>query len=320
MVEDEEPVAPPETEQPVVNEPEQPAEQPNSSAAHAAASTVSKSKQKKKRAVDIDSLPGFDKLPSKKPNNGGGGGGDGDGGKRQGKKPVEAVVKLSRHMSGKNMGQIAGNPYYAISNEYEENEAFKKLARKILFEEAKWFREWSKHAVRCPTAQLATKMHNAVLNAPDLPETARRMNKTLDLSAYEHEKVIKPSVTLATSELQFETRRDGLLPPSIMVVGNVYPFKEFMKHKFPEGLRYLDLLFKGGTETKTAWVLEVASQTERTGTLADFLRSLGVAVTEVDLDEDEDEDDDAERDDDALVDDEAVEDNDEEEAEEMVEE
>ena len=40
------------------------------------------------------------------------------------------------------------------------------------------------------------------------------------------------------------------------------------------------------------------------GPLADFLVSLGVDVTEVDLDEDEDEDDDAARDDDALIDEE----------------
>ena len=41
---------------------------------------------------------------------------------------------------------------------------------------------------------------------------------------------------------------------------------------------------------------------------ADFFRSLGVDVTEVDLDEDDDEDDDDERDDEALVDEEAEED------------
>ena len=46
--------------------------------------------------------------------------------------------------------------------------------------------------------------------------------------------------------------------------------------------------------------------------LADFLVSLGVDVTEVDLDEDEDEDDDAARDDDALIDEEAVESDDDE--------
>merc|ERR1719231_1559618 len=234
--------------------------------------------------MDLDSLPGFDKLPSKKPAGGSGG--------RKGKKPIIAEIKLSRHMSGAKAGEVAGNAYYAICNEYQENEAFKRLAKKVLKEEAKWFSAWSKMAVRCPTGPLATKMHNAVMNALDLPP-------------YEHEKIAKPSVTLATSELQFETRRDGLLPPSIMVVGNVYAFKEFMKERFPEGLRYLDLIFKGGTDVKTAWVLEVSAQTERTGTLADFLRSLGIKVTEVDLDEDEDDDDD-EPDDEGLIDDEAA--------------
>ena len=56
----------------------------------------------------------------------------------------------------------------------------------------------------------------------------------------------------------------------------------------------------------------MAAQTESTGTLADFLVSLGVDVTEVDLDEDEDEDDDAARDNDALIDEEAVESDDDE--------
>jgi hypothetical protein len=52
----------------------------------------------------------------------------------------------------------------------------------------------------------------------------------------------------------------------------------------------------------------VSGQTEQTGTLADFLRELGVEVTEVDLDEDDDEDDDDEREGCAYVDDEAEED------------
>ena len=55
-------------------------------------------------------------------------------------------------------------------------------------------------------------------------------------------------------------------------------------------MRYLDLIFNGGTQVKSAWMVELSSQTERTGTVADFFRSLGVGVTEVDLDEDDDED------------------------------
>ena len=58
-------------------------------------------------------------------------------------------------------------------------------------------------------------------------------------------------------------------------------------------------------------MLPVAAQTEDTGTLADFLGSLGVNIEEVDLDADEDEDDDAERDGNGLIDDEAEEDDDE---------
>lgn len=86
----------------------------------------------------------------------------------------------------------------------------------------------------------------------------------------------------------------------------MYPFKEFLKDRFP-GLKYMDLVFNDGAVTKSAWVLPVDAQTEETGTLANFLGSLGVDVTEVDLDEDDDEDDDAEQDDTALVDAEAAE-------------
>ncbi len=65
--------------------------------------------------------------------------------------------------------------------------------------------------------------------------------------------------------------------------------------------------------TKAGWVLPVASQTKQTGTLAALLESMGVRVTEVDLDEEDDEDDDAERDATALVDNEAEEGSDSEE-------
>ena len=85
-----------------------------------------------------------------------------------------------------------------------------------------------------------------------------------------------------------------------------YEFKEDMKEKFG-AIAYTDLVFNGGTVTKAAWVLPVDAETEETGTLADFLRTLGVEVDEVDLDEDEDEDDDAEADEDGFVEGEAVE-------------
>ena len=53
---------------------------------------------------------------------------------------------------------------------------------------------------------------------------------------------------------------------------------------------HLDLIFNGATTTKAAWILPASAQTRETGTLASFLKSLGVKVTEVDLDEDEDDD------------------------------
>ena len=100
-----------------------------------------------------------------------------------------------------------------------------------------------------------------------------------------------------------------------MIMGAVYDFKEFLKERFPE-IKYTDLIFNGGTIKKAAWVLPITGQTAATGTLADFLISLGVDVTEVDLDEEEDESDDEERDEDGLIDDEAEESNGEEEEDE----
>ncbi len=74
-----------------------------------------------------------------------------------------------------------------------------------------------------------------------------------------------------------------MLPRSILftpTVGSVYPFKELLKDRFP-GLKYMDLVFNDGEVTKSGWVLPMDSQTEETGTLANFLGSLGVDVTEV---------------------------------------
>jgi len=64
---------------------------------------------------------------------------------------------------------------------------------------------------------------------------------------------------------------------------------------------------RGGSVVKLGWVLPVNAQTEGTGTLAEFLRAIGVEVSEVDLDESEEEDDDAERDGETLIDHEAEE-------------
>ena len=79
-----------------------------------------------------------------------------------------------------------------------------------------------------------------------------------------------------------------------------------VKERFPT-IRYIDLIFNGGKVTKAAWVLPEEDQTAETGTLADFLESLGTTVQEIDLDAGDDEDDDAERDGDGFVDDEAEE-------------
>ena len=95
----------------------------------------------------------------------------------------------------------------------------------------------------------------------------------------------------------------------------MFPFKELLKARF-ESLQYLDLVLDNGKVEKAAWVLPLDGQTRETGTLADFIRTLGVTVEEVDMDEDEDEDDDASRDGEALVDEEAEEAGEEEEEEE----
>ena len=162
------------------------------------------------------------------------------------------------------------------------------------------------------SAEIALNIHNAIRKSTTAPITAKEVNVVLDVSKFD--RLEKPEFTLATSELQFETQKNGLLPWSILVAGKFYPFKEFGKAKFPE-IRYLDLIFNGGNDKKAAWVLPVSAQTEATGTLADHLVSLGARchrpiVHEVDLDADDDEDDDAERDEGALVDDEAEEVND----------
>jgi len=62
-------------------------------------------------------------------------------------------------------------------------------------------------------------------------------------------------------------------------------------------------------------VLPESAQTKDTGTLAEYLTSLGVEISEIDLDEEEDDDDDSDLDDDDLIDAEAEEAGEEEEEE-----
>lgn len=134
------------------------------------------------------------------------------------------------------------------------------------------------------------------------------------ISPYRDPAATKYKFTLASSELQFETVADGLLDRSIMIVGNVYHFKELLKARFPQ-IKYLDLVFNNGDTIKAAWVLPESAQTKDTGTLAEYLTSLGVEVSEIDLDEEDDDDDDSDLDDDDLIDAEAEEAGEEEEEE-----
>ena len=173
--------------------------------------------------------------------------------------------------------------FYTILCAFEENEALYKVVERAFHRQPRWFKDWGAHTIECPSDKLATMLHTAILKAKrELPTTLASLNKELDVSAYDNAAVLKHKFTLAESELQFETRA-GMLPRSILItptVGSVYPFKEFLKDRFP-GLNYTDLIFNGGAMAKAGWVLPVDAQTEETGTLANFLCSLGMDVTEV---------------------------------------
>ena len=57
--------------------------------------------------------------------------------------------------------------------------------------------------------------------------------------------------------------RDGILPASLLLVGKVYPFKEFLKEKFP-AIKYTDLVFAGGiTKVHCNHIYAVISQRRR---------------------------------------------------------
>ena len=208
-------------------------------------------------------------------------------------------------MQGPNRGKDSGKILYAILCAYEDNDALYTLVKKIHHEKPRWIQDIGAHCVSVASAKLASRLHSAILEASSLKKTAETLNEHLDLSLFDG--VPQPEFTLATSEVQFETTKDGVLPRSIMIVGkHTYAFKEFLKEKFPTIL-YMDLVFDGGQVTKSAWVLPVSAQTEETGTLAEFLESLGARVTEVDLDVEEEDDDEAPRDADGFVDGEAEE-------------
>ena len=257
-------------------------------------------KHKKKKKVTLNDILGSGDLK------------DGDENKSSGfkskrERPVNATLKLGKHQTGDNKGQYTGRVFFAMNCDFEENSAYAELVHDTLKQgKPMWFKDWNEWGVRCPTAALALLLFNKIKASEKLKVTARRMNKDLDLTPYDNPAVTKYEFTLASSECQFETRVDGILPRSIMLVGKTYEFKDFLKERFPT-IRYVDLIFNGGKVTKAAWVLSEEDQTAETGTLADFLESLGATVQEVDLDAGDDEDDDAERDGDGFVDDEAEE-------------
>ena len=153
------------------------------------------------------------------------------------------------------------------------------------------------------------------------------MNESLDVSPYDNPAVTKFKVTLGTSS-ELETKA-GQLPPSIVIFGPMYQFKEFVKDQF-SAIRYVDLVFDGAVKVcarPQPWRLVryrapppcalrvtsralaaggVGAPTQRRDRRDGHTRALpqhasGVDVTEVDLDEEsDDEGDDAE-----LIDDEA---------------
>ena len=131
------------------------------------------------------------------------------------------------------------------------------------------------------------KLHKAILKATrELPVTVVSLNTELDLTLFDNSAVTKHNFTLAESEIHFETR-DGVLRRSIMItptVGSVYPFKEFIK----DHSRTSSTLTSSSMEARCPrphgfcpWTRHSDSQTEETRTLANFLNSLGVDVTEV---------------------------------------
>ena len=98
---------------------------------------------------------------------------------------------------------------------YEENEQLSALFEKVLHQKPKWFKDWGKWAAPCQLAPKALALHELIKK--ELPQTGRRINGVLDVTPYNNPAIEKLKFTLAASELQFETRADGILPRSIMV-------------------------------------------------------------------------------------------------------
>jgi len=226
------------------------------------------------------------------------------------KKDQDAYARIfsAVHQQGPKTGQPSGNIYFAIKGiPYEENEAFKALVNNVLhIENPNFFKETKEWAVKITTKEMALKFFESMKTSPTMNKTSSTLNLQLDVSLFN--KVKKPHFTLATSATQFETQNDGILPRSIMIVGNAIEFKEFLKAKFgKEIIKFRTLIFDGGATIRSAWVLPFSAQTKQTGTLAKFLKSLGVQITEIDLDVDEDDEDAEKEKGHPLVDDEAEE-------------
>lgn len=87
--------------------------------------------------------------------------------------------------------------------------------------------------------------------------------------------------------------QSGPLPPSVFVVakaGALDGYMDRVRVHFPQ-LVEEDLLLS--ESTKRVWVLPLEAQTAETGTLAQFLASLGLCVAEQDLDAESDAESDA---------------------------
>lgn len=199
-------------------------------------------------------------------------------------KTCKAALRLAKIMQGPTRGNLSGKVFYTILCAFNDNTALYEVVQKALKKRMKWFPDWGAHAVECPTDKLALIVHNAILNAATLTNTNTTLNQSLDVSLFDNAAVKKYKFHLVkSSSLATEA---GVLPPSIMIIGEVYNFKEFLKDRYTS-IRYTDLQFDG--RSKAAWVLPQSEETEETGTLKQFLNNLGVDVIEVDLDEESDD-------------------------------
>ncbi|KOO35944.1 hypothetical protein Ctob_016484, partial [Chrysochromulina tobinii] len=146
-------------------------------------------------------------------------------------KDAHAHIVAAVHQQGPKTGQPTGNMYFAIHIPFGENEPFKALVSKVAHvERPNFFEEQKEWAVKVPTKEVALRLFESIKTSPKMRKTSSQLNLELDVSPFD--KVKRPHFTLATSATQFETRNDGILPRSIMIVGNAFDFKEFLKAKF----------------------------------------------------------------------------------------